>query len=138
MILLDTNVISEMMKTTPSSKVIAWIDEQEITHLFVSTITIAEISYGLSALPEGNRRQLLEHAFNNTIKEAFKHRVISFDEPAAHQYGKMMSSRKKLGRPLNILDGQIAAIALEQRFALATRNTRDFINCEIDLIDPFK
>lgn len=137
MIVLDTNIISELMKKSAAIKVMTWIDRQEPTQLFVTTITIAEISYGISILPEGNRKHSLEEAFNKAIKNAFKHRILSFDESAAHMYGKVMGHRKKLGRPLSILDGQIAAIASAHGAAVATRNIRDFANCELDLINPF-
>ncbi|SRR5579883_497940 len=137
MILLDTNIISEMMKQSPSTKVIAWIDSQEVTQLFISTISLAEISYGIMALPKGNRQRWLQDAFDHVIKDAFKHRVLVFDEAAAHQYGHLMGNRKQLGRPLSILDGQIAAIAITQEAALATRNIRDFVNCDLELINPF-
>ncbi len=137
MIILDTNIISEMMKSVPAEKVSSWLDQQEVNQLYITTITIAEISYGLNVLPKGSRRQLLENAFNKTIHAAFKHRVLPFDESAAHLYGKMMGHRKELGRPLSVLDGQIAAIARMQDATLATRNIRDFANCEVDLINPF-
>lgn len=138
MILLDTNIISEMMKQSPNPEVLSWLDDQEVTQTFVTSITIAEISYGINVLPEGVRRQLLEDAFNKAIKTAFKHRILFFDETAAHHYGKLMSHRKQLGRPLSILDGQIASIALTHGAALATRNIRDFSHCELDLLNPFE
>ena len=96
MIILDTNIISEMMKKSPAVSVMTWLDQQEVTQLFVASITIAEISYGINVLPEGNRRHLLESAFNKAIKDAFKHRLLPFDEAAAHLYGKMMGHRKSL------------------------------------------
>lgn len=125
------------MKPSPSSKVINWLDQQETTKLFISTISIAEISYGLNALPEGRRRVQLVQAFNKAIIESFKHRVLSFDESAAYTYGKIMSKRKELGRPLSILDGQIAAIAYTQGSAIATRNVNDFTECGVEIINPF-
>lgn len=137
MILLDTNIISEMMKPIPNTFVKEWINRQEITQLFVSTFTIAEISYGLNALPEGHRRQDLEQAFNKAIQEAFENRILTFNESAAHHYGKIMSDRKKLGQPLGVPDGQIAAIAIAHQAAVATRNIRDFFNCGLQLINPF-
>lgn len=137
MIVLDTNVISEMMKSLPSPEVMAWIEQQQVNHLFITTITIAEIAYGLSALPLGKRRSVLESAFNQTIKEAFEYRILFFDEPAAYFYGQLMANRKQMGKPLNILDGQISAIARAHGFSVATRNTRDFSNCGLTLINPF-
>ncbi len=138
MILLDTNIISEMMKQTPSAQMLNWIDQQEVTQLFITSITIAEISDGLHVLPQGARRNQLENAFNKAIMEAFQQRVFSFDETAAHLYGKIMGRRKEIGRPLSIPDGQIAAIARAQGAAVATRNIHDFIECGIELIDPFQ
>lgn len=138
MILLDTNIISEMMKPIPDSNVLRWMDRQEVTQLFICTITIAEISYGLNVLPEGNRRSLLEKAFNKAILEAFTTRILTFDDSAAHYYGKIMGHRKILGQPLGVPDGQIAAIARSHGAVMATRNIKDFKNCELQLINPFE
>lgn len=137
MIILDTNIISEMMKVNPTQSVISWLNKQATATLFITTITIAEITYGLHALPAGARRKMLENAFQQTLNEGFSHRILSFDEKAAHLYGEMMGDRKALGRPLSILDGQIAAIARSQHAKLATRNSRDFIQCGVELINPF-
>lgn len=138
MIIMDTNIISEMMKPSPSAKVINWVDQQNASGLYVTTVTIAEISYGLNVLPNGNTRTLLEEAFNKAIMEAFKHRILSFEERAAHFYGKIMGHRKELGRPLSVLDGQIAAIASAHSYVIATRNIRDFVDCGVELINPFE
>jgi predicted nucleic acid-binding protein len=138
MIILDTNVISEMMKPSPSHHVVKWFDQQDSTQLFITTITIAEISYGLSVLPKGNRRVVLEDAFNKAIVEAFEHRLLAFDAAPAYRYGAVMGQRKELGRPLSILDGQIASIALTHGSMLATRNVKDFLDCGLDLINPFE
>ena len=138
MIILDTNVISEMMKSVPSSNVMTWIDRQNAGELFITTITIAEIVYGLNALPVGSRRNMLENAFDKTMSKAFEYRVLGFDEPAAYRYGQLMTDRKKMGKPLSILDGQIAAIAHVNGFRVATRNICDFSDCGLELIDPFK
>ena len=137
MIILDTNVVSEMMKPQPSLRVLSWIDQNDTNDLYITTITIAEISYGLQALQDGVRRNTLEDAFNRVINEAFEYRVLSFDQSAAHFYGEFMAQRKKIGKPLSILDGQISAIARSQRMLVATRNIRDFSDCGLDLIDPF-
>lgn len=137
MILVDTNIISEMMKAAPATKVINWMDQQEVIQLYVSTVTIAEISYGINALPEGNRRILLEDSFNKVLRDAFEHRILTLDETSAHFYGKIMARRKELGKPLSVLDGQIAAIARANNLAVATRNSRDFSDCGLHLINPF-
>lgn len=138
MIIIDTNIISELMKPTPSSRVILWLDQQEVTQLFITTITIAEIAYGLHTLPQGNRRNSLEDIFNTAIMEAFTHRILAFDQPAAYQYGKIMAHRKEIGRPLGVPDGQICAIAHNNNAMIATRNIRDFENCGIKLVNPFE
>lgn len=138
MIILDTNIISEMMKPLPSTKVKAWMDKQESDDLFITTITIAEISYGLGSLPGGKRRDSLESAFKVTLIEAFKNRILSFDESAAYIYGQLMSNRKSIGKPLSILDGQIAAITHVNAMFIATHNTCDFSDCGLNVIDPFE
>lgn len=137
MIILDTNVISELMKTRPHEHVNTWLDQQDALTLFTTSITIAEIIYGLSVLPIGHRRDYLETAFNQVITDAFKHRVLIFDESAARIYGQLMGQRKASSHTLSVLDGQIAAIAKSHQMSLATRNTRDFIDCELNLINPF-
>ena len=138
MILLDTNIISEMMKQSPNTQVLDWFNQQKSTALFISTITIAEISYGLHALPNGKRRQYLEEAFHQVLHVGFKHRILSFDETAARLYGKLMANRKAIGKPLSAPDGQIAAIASAHAFVLATRNHRDFAECDLAVINPFE
>lgn len=137
MILLDTNIISEMMKPCPDTQVMNWLDQQESMQLFISTITIAEIAYGLNALPEGQRRSRLEDAFNRAINMSFKHRILPFDIAAAYVYAKLMSRGKAPGLRLSVPDGQIAAIASAQGCILATRNVRDFESCGLEVISPF-
>ncbi len=138
MIVLDTNIISELMKPVPDANVVAWLDAQETTHLFVTTISIAKINYGLSILPKGKKREQLEGAFIGALEDAFDRRILSFDKSAAFTYGKLMESRKSLGRPLSILDGQIAAITHSSKASIATRNVRDFEYCEIAIVNPFE
>ena len=138
MILLDTNVVSEVMAPKPKESVLDWLNSQRTEALYLSTITIAEISYGLHVLPAGKRRQMLEGRFDLFIGSGFAQRVLSFDERAARLYGELMSQRRKLGRPMSILDGQIAAIARANRFAVATRNVRDFERCGLEIVNPFE
>jgi predicted nucleic acid-binding protein len=137
MIVIDTNVISELMKPSPQPKLISWVDSQNATQLFITTITIAEISYGLSVLPDGTRKRHLEDSFHKALNDAFKHRILSFGETAAPAYGKIMGHRKQLGRPLSMADGQIAAIAAAHNYSIATRNMTDFVDCEVEVINPF-
>ena len=137
MILLDTNIVSEMMKPLPNPYVVKWLDQQDAVHLFVSTITMAEICYGISALPEGHRQRTLEEAFNKAIVEAFEGRILTFDVAAAYAYGKIMAQRRLIGQPLGSRSAEIAAIASVHGSAVATRNVPDFTNCNVVVINPF-
>lgn len=137
MIIIDTNIVSEMMRPSPETTVINWFNNQETNSLYLTTISIAEIRYGIRALPDGKRSQLLAEGFNALIENAFKNRILNFDEGAAYQYGEVMGKRKEIGRPLDCLDGQIIAIAKANNCAVATRNTRDFEHCGLTLINPF-
>lgn len=137
MILLDTNVISAVMAPTPAESVLSWLDAQSSAGLFLSTITIAEIRYGLRCLPAGRRRQMLEDRFRQFVARGFEQRILSFDLAAAHHYADVMAHRREIGRPMSVPDGEIAAIALARGLAVATRNVADFEECGIALIDPF-
>jgi len=138
MIILDTNIVSEMMKTAPSRTVLDWLNAQDAASLYVTTITLAEIGYGLRLLPDGQRRRLLAERFDQFIARAFDQRILSFDAAAARAYGDIMGHRKELGRPIRVTDGQIAAIARANGFGIATRNIKDFEDSQIALINPFR
>ena len=138
MILLDTNVVSEVMKARPAEAVVTWLNGQESEKLYVSAITIGEIAYGLRILPDGKRRSGLRERFEQFITLAFDQRVLAYDESAARIYGELMGDRKELGLPMSVPDGQIAAIARHNHLAVATRNVVDFENCGIDIINPFE
>lgn len=135
--LIDTNVISEVMRISPSLRVVEWLNQQDAGSLYISTVTIGEIEYGLRILPEGKRRQELKERFERFIKRAFTQRILAYDEAAARAYGDLMGFRKELGRPMSVPDGQIAAIARSAGLAIATRNIGDFEACGVKLIDPF-
>jgi predicted nucleic acid-binding protein len=137
MIIIDTNVISEVMKPSPATAVLDWFNEQETVSLYLTAITIAEIGYGIRALPAGNRRRLLTEGFEALLTVAFEHRILDFDAAAARRYGDLMSKRKEMDRPLASLDGQIIAIAQANACAVATRNVRDFEYCGLAIINPF-
>ena len=138
MILLDTNVVSEVMKTQPAEAVVAWLNGQDSERLYVSAITIGEITYGLRILPDGKRRSGLRERFERFVALAFDQRVLSYDESAARVYGELMGDRKELGLPMSVPDGQIAAIARLNHLAVATRNVLDFEDCGIDVLNPFE
>ena len=135
--MLDTNIVSEFMTSPPAESVATWLDAQEVAQLYFTTISIAEIGFGLRVMPAGRRRRLLTDRFERFLAAAFESRVLSFDEDAARVYGEIRGHRKEQGRPMSNFDGQIAAIAKTQGFAVATRNTKDFEDCELELINPF-
>jgi hypothetical protein len=136
-ILLDTNVVSEAMRIVPDPGVLRWLNESETSDLYLSTITIAEVSYGLQILPEGRRRDAISERFEQFVKRGFSHRVLSFDEPAAIVYGEIMARTRKIGRPMSVPDGQIAAIAKTHNLVVATRNTEDFEPTGMELVNPW-
>ena len=138
MILLDTNVVSEVMRVAPEPAVLDWMNASEASHLYLATITIAEISYGLQILPEGRRRQAITARFDRFIEQGFAHRVLPFDAAAAFIYGDVMARRKRMGRPLSVLDGQIVSIAKAHRMMVATRNTVDFEDTGVELLNPWE
>lgn len=137
MILLDTNVVSEVMRVQPATTVIAWMNSVNAATLYLSSITIAEISYGIRSLADGRRRDALRSRFEDFVRQGFSSRVLDFDEPAAYRYGELMARRRDLGQPMSVPDGQIAAIASTHRFAIATRDIRGFEGVELDLINPW-
>lgn len=137
MILLDTNVISELMRVSPDHNVHAWINGQDAGQLYLSTITMAEIWFGVQVLPEGNRRDSIILRFQQFVSLGFTQRVAVFDESAAVAYGEVMARRRSIGRPMSVLDGQIAAIARSNGARVATRNITDFERCGIELINPW-
>lgn len=137
MIILDTNIISEFMTSRPNNAVLNWLNNHIRPSLFISTISIAEIGYGLRNMPEGTRRRLLTDKFSQFVDFAFEDRVLAFGEKAAKRYPEIMGRRREAGRPMSSLDGQIASIAQAKRFTVATRNTKDFEDCGVMLVNPF-
>ena len=138
MILLDTNVVSAVMAPAPVASVLHWLDRQDTASLYLSTITIAEIAYGIRVLPAGRRRRELRERFEQFVARGFEQRVLAFDSAAALHYAEVMGYRKELGRPMSVPDGQIAAVARAHRFSVATRNVRDFDECGLDVLNPFE
>lgn len=137
MILLDTNVVSAAMAPIPPGAVLVWLNAQATDRLFLSTITVAEIGYGLRILPEGRRRRDLEARFRAFVARGFEQRILTFDLGAADRYADLMAHRRAMGRPMSVPDAEIAAIALAHGMALAARNLADFDPCGLDLINPF-
>jgi hypothetical protein len=135
--LLDTNVVSEMVALKPSTHVMSRIGDLPHDALFTTTITEAEIFYGIERLPAGRRRNDLRAAMEGAFSQDFGGRVLSFDSRAARIYGRLLAERRSAGRPMSQSDVQIAAIALTHDAVLVTRNTRDFANSGIELLNPW-
>ncbi len=137
MIVLDTNVLSETLRPQPDRQVMARLEAQSATALFTTTMTEAEILYGVRLLPKGRHRDKLQSVVGAVFDEDFAGRVLVFDDPAAVLFAEIAAERKTLGRPISQFDAMIAAVARSRGAALATRNTRDFTDCGIALIDPW-
>lgn len=137
MIVLDTNVVSELMRATPEPAVLAWLRQTSSTGLYTTAVTVAEIRYGIARLPEGRRRQTLHQAANE-IFAAFPRQVLPFDLAAATAYADVVADRESDGNPISGFDAQIAAICRSQAATLATRNTKDFTGIGITIIDPWQ
>ncbi|MBI5165808.1 MAG: type II toxin-antitoxin system VapC family toxin [Magnetospirillum sp.] len=137
MIILDTNVLSETMRPNPSEMVLHWLATQPAIQLFTTTITEAEILYGLALLDPGQRRTALEAAARAMFAEDFAGHVMPFDSAAALAFADIAASRRRLGRPISQADAQIAAIARTHGASIATRNVADFEGCRVALINPW-
>jgi len=137
MILLDTNVVSELIRPLPDASVRRWADALPPASLFLSAVTQAELLYGVALLPAGRRREALAEAVATVCDRAFVGRILPFDSAAAIVYADIAAGRRRAGRPIPTLDAQIAAIARSRGAALATRNVADFADCGIAVIDPW-
>jgi predicted nucleic acid-binding protein len=137
MIVLDTNVVSELMKSTPDPAVVSWVNAMPGPTMFISAITGAEILYGVTLVAEGKRRDSLERAAHAAFETYFRGRILPFDGDAADAFAPLAAARRQAGRPISLPDAQIAAIARSRGAALATRNVRDFNECGIEVIDPW-
>ena len=138
MIVLDTNVISELTRQTPAPGVLTWLDSLAVAEIATTAITAAELLYGVARLPDGRRKTELAAAVDGLLDDDFQGRVLSFGEPAARRYADIVSHRERLGRPIGVADAQIAAICRAVDATLATRNTDDFEETGIELVNPWK
>lgn len=137
MIILDTNVVSELIRPVPSETVLRWISSQPALLLYTTAITQAEMLYGMEILTKGKKKKALEAALLGMFAEDFRNRVLAFDPDCAKHFAEIASTRKAQGRPISQFDAQIAAIARSRKALLATRNMADFADCGIKLIDPW-
>lgn len=137
MFLIDTNVISELMRATPAPSVLNWFSTQDPSTLYLSAVTEAELRTGIAILPPGQRREGLKAALDATFSEDFEGRVLPFDTDAAKTYAEIAAGRRSAGRPIADEDCQIAAIARAAGAVIVTRNTRDFEGCGVEQINPW-
>jgi predicted nucleic acid-binding protein len=137
MIILDTNVVSELLRPAPSPAVEAWLAAQDGATVFFTAIGEAELRLGVAILPTGRRHTTLAEAIDAMLEEDFRDRILPFDTAAAQAYAAIAATRRAAGRPISQFDCQIAAIAHIRQAVLATRNTADYEDCGIEVIDPW-
>jgi toxin FitB len=138
MIVLDTNVLSETLRPKPSTKVLDWMRAEQSAALFTTTITEAELLFGIALLPHGARRRLLEAVVNAIFEQDLAGRILPFDSAAAREFADIAATRRRVGRPISEADARIAAIARSRGAAVATRNVADFADCAVEIIDPWR
>ncbi len=135
MIVLDTNVVSETFRPRPDVQVLQWIGALDVTEIALAAPSVAELFFGVEIMPEGRNRHLRRQQVAAFIEDVF---VLPFDLDAAQAYASLAGNRRKLGMPIGTIDGQIAAIASAHSAAVATRNVPDFIQCGIEIINPWE
>lgn len=137
MIVLDTNVVSEAMRPKPNRSVVGWLNAQAADTLYLSSVTLAELLFGIGVLSAGAKKDRLALALNRLLA-LFPGRVLPFDQEAARRYAEMAVTARAAGRPLPTADGYLAATAAAHGFAVATRNVRDFRDTGVQLINPWQ
>ena len=138
MIILDTNVLSALMRPAPDEAVIAWLDEQPGSSVWTTAVTVLEIRFGLQILPAGKRRSGLMRAFESVLLDQLEQRIAPFDAAAAQHAAELMASRHRKGRPGDLRDTMLAGIVLAQRATLVTRNTRHFEDLTAPVLNPWQ
>ncbi len=137
MIILDTDVLSALMRPTPDEQVMAWLDGQAQTSVWITSVTVLEIQFGLQIMSAGRRRSLLMKAFEAVLTDKIEGRIAPFDTAAAHCCAGLIASRHKIGRPLELSDTMIAGIVLACHASLATRNVRHFEDLSVPVVNPW-
>lgn len=138
MIVLDTNVLSALMREVPDRSVVEWLDRQASASIWITSITVFEASLDLALLPKGRRQKFLEAAFSSLMIEDLEGRVLDFDQPAAEAAARLAADRQRNGVTIDIRDTQIAGIVLARRATLATRNVRHFSDAGIAVMNPWE
>ena len=137
MIILDTNVLSALMRTAPDPAVVAWLDRQPADSVWITSITVFEAHFGVALLPAGRRRRMLETKLAQLLEHDLENRVLDFDMAAASAAAVLAAVRYRTGRPADLRDTQIAGIALARSATLATRNVRHFADAKIPVVNPW-
>jgi len=137
MIVLDTNVLSALMRTNPEMVVVAWLDRQPADSVWLTSITVFEARFGLALLPKGRRRSGLERAFDRVLTDDLSNRILVLDELAAATAAQLAADRQRSGRPVDLRDTLIAGIAQSRRATIATRNARHFEGLDVPVVDPW-
>lgn len=137
MIILDTNVVSELLRPAPHYNVLKWLDEQDTYEFYLSAIVVAELYTGVACMPEGKRQTELQNNLGTMLEEEFVERILPFDAECAIRHAELMGANRRRGTTISIIDNQIAATCLHYGATLATRNTKDFIHSGITLTDPW-
>jgi toxin FitB len=138
MVILDTNVLSGLMREPPDPAVVRWLDRQPRLSVWTTSITILEIRFGIAILPVGRRQTMLSDAFEKALDEKLDRRVAVFDADSAHEASALMAIRQRKGRVVELRDAMIAGIALAHRATLATRNTRHFDDLSTPVVNPWE
>jgi toxin FitB len=136
-IILDTNVLSALMRIRPDAEVITWLDQQPAQSVWITAITLFEARFGIALLAPGRRRQESERAFTEVLREDLEGRILDFDQASAEHAAELAAERKRAGRPIDFRDTQIAGIALARHGTLATRNARHFEALSVPVINPW-
>ncbi|HEX4559691.1 MAG TPA: type II toxin-antitoxin system VapC family toxin [Mycobacterium sp.] len=137
MIVLDTNVVSELMRDAPEPRVASWVDRFSASDVLVTAVTAAELLYGVARLPDGRRKRELHIKVEGMLTEDFQDQILPFDAPATTHYAEIVASRERAGRPISMADAQIAAICRNWSAGLATRNVGDFVDTGVEAVNPW-
>lgn len=136
MFILDTNILSALMRNNPDVRIMNWLDKQAAESIWTTSVTIFEVNYGLEILPEGKKKKSLKALFKNVCEKDLHNRIFDFDSLSAQEAARISAELKNMGKPVDFRDVQIAGITSARKGILVTCNTKHFINCGIDIIDP--
>jgi predicted nucleic acid-binding protein len=138
MLLLDTNLVSELMRPRPDPRVLSWVAGQPLSEMAIASITVMEIRFGLALLSQGRRRTDLDTRFRQFLTQAFAGHVLAFDQPAADACAEIRALRRQMGNPITVEDSMVAAIARVHGAPIATRDVGGFEGCGLTVINPWQ